>query len=158
MAIRDYRAEDEAAVIDCIIALQEFERGLDSRMLPGAEIAERYLADLLARCAKEEGRIFVAEVDGAIAGFTAVFPKVAHDEPDEEAYDYAYVSDVAVLDLYRRRGLGRALLQAAEAYAREQGTTLIRIGVLATNDGARALYEGLGFRDREVLLEKALSD
>ncbi len=158
MAIRDYRAEDAAAVRDCVAALQEFERGLDARLLPGEDIAERYLAELLTRCAKEEGRIFVAEVDGAVAGFAAVLPKVAHDdEPDEEDYDYAYVSDVAVLDRYRRRGLGRALLEAAEDYARERGATLLRIGVLAANQGARSLYEGQGFRDREILLEKPLT-
>ena len=157
MAIRPYKAEDAAAVRDCIVALQEFERGLDSRMRPGAEIAERYLADLLARCAREEGRIIIAEVEGAVAGFAAVFPKVASDEPDERDYDYAYVSDVAVLDRYRRRGLGRSLLQAAEGYARKRGAKWLRIGALAANRGARNLYESHGFRNREVLLEKPLT-
>jgi len=61
----------------------------------------------------------------AMAGFAAVFPKVTSDETDEADYDYAYVSGVAVLDRYRRRGLGRALLEAAEVYAREHRATLL---------------------------------
>ena len=44
----------------------------------------------------------------------------------------------------RRRGLGAALLRAAEATARECGKTLLVLDAVTDGDGAR-LYERLGF-------------
>jgi ribosomal protein S18 acetylase RimI-like enzyme len=48
------------------------------------------------------------------------------------------------------------LLANAEHYAREQGAGVIRIGVLAGNSAARALYASAGFIDRRIELTKPL--
>ena len=58
---------------------------------------------------------------------------------------------------FRNRGIGRALIARAEAFAREQGASWLRISVLARNEVARSLYESSGFQERLILLEKALS-
>ena len=70
--------------------------------------------------------------------------------------EYGYVSDVVVLSAYRRRGIGRALLLQAEAFAREHGAETLKINVLARNGGAAALYRASGFREYEVSLLKRL--
>jgi ribosomal protein S18 acetylase RimI-like enzyme len=60
-----------------------------------------------------------------------------------------YVAELYVVPRRRGVGLGRALMQAALAHARERGAEHID---LATSDGdvaARALYESLGFTNRE---------
>ncbi|MBM3523268.1 MAG: GNAT family N-acetyltransferase [Alphaproteobacteria bacterium] len=66
------------------------------------------------------------------------------------------VSDLMVRTAHRRRGIGRALLDAAEAYARAAGAAVLRINVLARNDGAAALYGRAGFADRLHQLSKRL--
>ena len=51
----------------------------------------------------------------------------------------------------RGRGVGRELLDAVVAWAREQEPTRpIRLSVTDGNDGARRLYEGYGFVDTGV--------
>nr|WP_228495017.1 GNAT family N-acetyltransferase [Clavibacter sp. VKM Ac-2873] len=45
----------------------------------------------------------------------------------------------------RRRGLSRAALGAAVDAGRDRGITALWLQVVAENDGARALYDGLGF-------------
>jgi GNAT superfamily N-acetyltransferase len=60
------------------------------------------------------------------------------------------VHDLAVLPEYRGRGIGRALLAAAEQRARARGCAKLTLEVLETNDGARRLYESFGFRDFEL--------
>jgi ribosomal-protein-alanine N-acetyltransferase len=76
-------------------------------------------------------------------------------EPDE-TQAYAYGSDLVVLPAYRRRGIGRALLERAEAYARGEGARVLRVGVLAKNEAAARLYRSLGFGDCTIQLNKPL--
>jgi GNAT superfamily N-acetyltransferase len=61
-----------------------------------------------------------------------------------------------VLADVRGRGVGGALMEAAEAYALDQGARWLRIAVLAGNEGAWRLYKRHGFADRQVVLEKPL--
>lgn len=48
-----------------------------------------------------------------------------------------------------RQGLGRALLQAAMSTARARGADYMDLGTSDTDVAARALYESLGFSNRE---------
>ena len=45
----------------------------------------------------------------------------------------------------RRRGIGRALLEQAVAWARESGIRKLELHVFPHNEAAIALYEGFGF-------------
>ena len=57
------------------------------------------------------------------------------------------IHDVAVLPAYRGRGVGRALLQAAEDRARQQGCCKLTLEVQDDNTTARILYQRFGFMD-----------
>lgn len=156
MKIREFTSEDAAQVTGCITQLQEFERGLDTRVLPGRAVEDWYLDYLLAACAQTAGRVLVAEVDGEVVGFAAVQARVPNEDRDEEGYEYAYISDLGVRETHRGGGIGRALIEAAEDYARARGARWLRIGVLARNETAHRLYRRCGFADRLVMLEKVL--
>ena len=60
----------------------------------------------------------------------------------------AHVADLGIMVArgFRRRGIGRALMQAAEDWAREVGVAKIELHVFPYNVGAIALYERLGYR------------
>ncbi len=60
------------------------------------------------------------------------------------------IHDLAVLPQYRGKGAGRALLQAAEDYARRQGYCRLTLEVLESNSKARALYRHFGFDDSTI--------
>jgi ribosomal protein S18 acetylase RimI-like enzyme len=57
------------------------------------------------------------------------------------------VHDLAVLPEHRGRGIGRALLQAAEDRARQKGCCKLTLEVRDDNTRARALYRSFGFGD-----------
>jgi ribosomal protein S18 acetylase RimI-like enzyme len=46
---------------------------------------------------------------------------------------------------HRRMGVGRALLEAAEAWARQAGVRKLELHVFPHNEAAVALYEGMGY-------------
>jgi ribosomal protein S18 acetylase RimI-like enzyme len=60
-----------------------------------------------------------------------------------------YLAELYVVPSRRRRGLGRALMEAAMAFARERGADYMDLGTSEADVGARALYESLGFNNRE---------
>jgi RimJ/RimL family protein N-acetyltransferase len=63
-----------------------------------------------------------------------------------------HVADVGLMVAadFRRRGAGRALMEAAEEWARAIGVRKIELHVFPHNGGALALYERLGY-EREGL-------
>lgn len=157
MKIRDYQPQHDAAELRaCIVEMQDFERALEPDLPAGEAMADAYLDFIVARAARMNGRLLVAELDGAIVGFVGILPAVPPDEPDEPQAPYAYVSDLIVQAAHRRRGIGRTLLDAAEAYARQAGAAVLRINVLANNTGAAALYGRAGFAERLLQLSKRL--
>jgi ribosomal protein S18 acetylase RimI-like enzyme len=60
------------------------------------------------------------------------------------------VHDLAVLPAFQGRGIGRALLAAAEGRARARGCCKLTLEVRQDNHRARQLYFGHGFRDFEL--------
>jgi ribosomal protein S18 acetylase RimI-like enzyme len=57
------------------------------------------------------------------------------------------IHDLAVLPGSRGRGIGQALLAAAESHARASGCCKLTLEVQDDNAPARGLYERFGFRD-----------
>jgi ribosomal protein S18 acetylase RimI-like enzyme len=60
-----------------------------------------------------------------------------------------YLAELYVVPARRGQGLGRALMEAAIELAREQGATHMDLGTGEQDVAARALYESLGFSNRE---------
>ncbi len=84
--------------------------------------------------------VLVAELDGDIVGRLSM---ARDSHPASE-----HVADVGVMvaDGYRRRGIGRALMESAEAWARSVGVRKIELHVFPHNEAALTLYERLGYR------------
>jgi ribosomal protein S18 acetylase RimI-like enzyme len=61
----------------------------------------------------------------------------------------AHLQELYVVPPLRGRGIGRALLEATMAAAREAGATGIDLNTGETDTAARALYESCGFTNRE---------
>jgi len=60
-----------------------------------------------------------------------------------------YLAELYVVPERRGRGLGRALMQTAIEVARSQGADHMDLGTSDDDVAARALYESLGFSNRE---------
>jgi RimJ/RimL family protein N-acetyltransferase len=83
--------------------------------------------------------VFVAETADGIVGRISLARDV---HPASE-----HVADLGLMvaGAHRRRGIGRALMAAAEAWAREVGVHKLELHVFPYNDAAIALYEDMGY-------------
>lgn len=64
--------------------------------------------------------------------------------------DEATLFNIAVDPAYQRRGLGRALLEHVIDEVEKRGVATLWLEVRASNAGAIALYEGLGFNEATI--------
>jgi GNAT superfamily N-acetyltransferase len=96
--------------------------------------------------------LLVAEEDGAPAGF--VFLEVLRDFFDRE--EHGHVSVLAVAEAFEGRGVGGALMRAAEDWARGRGYRRLTLNVFEGNARARAVYAHLGYRPETMRYVKFL--
>jgi GNAT superfamily N-acetyltransferase len=99
----------------------------------------------------EEVRIAVGS-EGERLGFV-------HAKLDRSAFSgevVGYVSTLVVSGAAERRGVGRALMAAAEEWARGRGCNLITLEVFASNVEARAVYGRLGYAEHTLKLAKPI--
>lgn len=86
--------------------------------------------------------LFVAEDDqGARAGFI-------HLQRTTDFFNRrsnCHISDVAVAAAHEGRGIGKALLQHAETWAREHDCQMVTLAVFPGNERARGLYQSAGY-------------
>ena len=76
--------------------------------------------------------------------------------PWSEGGDQWWVWDIHVRVPHRRRGLGRAAMEYAAAFAKEHGAPTLGLNVFAFNVPAIELYEALGFEAASLHMTKAL--
>jgi RimJ/RimL family protein N-acetyltransferase len=88
--------------------------------------------------------VFVAEADGRLVARLSL----ARDPHPASAH----VADLGLMvaPSHRRRGIGRALLEAAVDWAHGAGVRKLELHVFPHNEPALALYEGFGFRREGV--------
>ena len=120
-------------------------------------------AEVLARCAGESGSTlpiaaFVAEEEGRPIGFVEVAMRSTVDGCDSRR-PAAYLEEWWVAPDARRRGVGAALVRAAEEWATAQGCVEIGSDTLIENEVSQAAHAALGYAvvDRCVNYRKTLA-
>ena len=109
---------------------------------PGPVRDRAYILDLLA----DDGvGLFVAEVDGQVAGFVHVLVRDTPPWPVLVPRRRAFVDSLAVGQEFRRRGIGRALMDRAHTWSIAKGAVDIELNVFGFNRPALAFYRALGY-------------
>jgi ribosomal protein S18 acetylase RimI-like enzyme len=113
----------------------------------------RWLEEALAAAADGKGAALVAVEDGgSVVGVLGISPSV-HFTGERDGY----VGELAVATDAARRGIGRTLIEAAEAWARDHDLAHLTLHTGARNAGARAFYAALGFVEEEVRLTRPVT-
>jgi ribosomal protein S18 acetylase RimI-like enzyme len=103
---------------------------------------DQELASLPGEYAPPRGALFLARVDGEVAGCCALRPVDNADYPNAAEMKRLYVRDA-----FRGLGLGRQLAEVAMDAARQGGYACVLLDTLSDMEAARALYADLGFEE-----------
>ena len=96
--------------------------------------------------------VFVAEdAQGERLGFATVSHSTHFTGVQQ-----AYIGELASSEAAEGRGAGKALVQACEQWAREQGYAILSLTTGAANEHALDFYRHLGYRDEDITLVRLL--
>lgn len=146
--------EDKPAILAFIDGLQRYEAEFESDRRLDAAYAEDQLAWL---CKKGENGVFLlAEQAGRPVGWVLVIEDEAPVYVIEEDRRHATICELFVDESVRGQGVGRALINACEDWARDHKLSTIHIGHLAENALAERSYDKAGYAPYVVLRRKRL--
>ena len=151
MPVRPYRASDRAAVLALAPRLTV---GVASWRDPHAvaKAVAGWVRDSLDRADTDDTAVFVAEDgSGRLVGAVSVTER-DHFTGDTDGY----IGELFVDGEATRQGTGRALVAAAEDWARSRGLNRITLDTGAANLGARRFYAALGYDEEDLRLTRSL--
>jgi ribosomal protein S18 acetylase RimI-like enzyme len=150
VAIRPYRTDDQSLLAR-----------VAPRMHPGQtasprdpETLDRFFVELGEGTflTKPGARAFVATLDGQPCGLISFYPNTDYftDHPR------AYVDSLAVAQECEGKGIGRALLDYVERWARDRGYREVILDVFVGNRRAIGFYERQGYQPDHIRMAKPL--
>lgn len=147
--IRPLDADEAAARVGELGALlrDAVAHGASVNFMAGltAAEAETFWRGQISGVAEGGRTLIVAERGGRIVGTVVMTPA-----PQPNAPHRAEIGKMLVHSAARRQGLGRRLLEAAEAAGRRQGRTLLLLDT-ATGSAGEALYRSRGWTEYGVV-------
>jgi GNAT superfamily N-acetyltransferase len=136
MAVRTI-AESDIPAATVLIAQLEYE-------MPQAELVRRLTAVL----GNPEHRVWVYDDGGKAVGLLHAFFRPALDKPPE-----VMVQALVIEASRRSRGVGEAMMQVAETWAREKGCTSVALYSGVERDHAHRFYERLGYEGKRASVQ-----
>ncbi|WCT13871.1 GNAT family N-acetyltransferase [Mucilaginibacter jinjuensis] len=96
----------------------------------------------------ELSQLWVADIDGAVAGVSAITTDQDPEYTDAgwDITEPAIVTHrIAVNPDYQGKGVAKALMQQAETVALQRGITILRVDTNSENQATQALFPKLGY-------------
>ncbi len=140
VAVREARRADRAFVLETARRLADFELP-PWRAIPEIVAGEVRTLDGFFRTPPAGTVLLLAEADGAPLGFAYV--ETGRDYFSGQGH--AHIGILAVARESEGLGVGSALIEASEEWARKIGLARITLNVFERNRRARGLYERLGY-------------
>lgn len=155
MQIRRATLRDIKEILPVWGELADFHAALDSAFKPSPEWAREYSAYLRGLMTREDAIAVVAREDHEVVGYAV--GRITTLPPFFARRYRGYIHDVFVKREYRRRGIGRRLVEEILAWLRQHRVTLVELTVAVNND-AIPFWERLGFQVYMHQMKRELRD
>jgi len=159
--IREYQDSDKELLKTTIESLMDYVVSTDPikriRRMPGYGDVE--LERTLEKIKKNKGKIYFAESDSKVVGYASCFITTQSKDNLLEVIPtkLGQLEDLYVEKQYRKKGIGKLLINKVEEYLRKQGCDSIWVEVFASNNKAYEYYKKSEFIDREIGMLKRLT-
>lgn len=105
------------------------------------EQIEEYLGEALTN---ENEKVFIAEVDGKLAG--TIRAEIKTPPTFYKHKKIGYLDDLVVLQDFRRKGIAKALIEKASDYLHKKDISIIELKIYEFNDASQSLVKSIGFK------------
>jgi ribosomal protein S18 acetylase RimI-like enzyme len=142
VSIRAARPADLQQLSQIWLELMRFHEETDDRFALAEDGDARWRQLAQEILYRDDGFLLVAELTGRTVGF--VLGWVARNPPIYRTSDVGFVSEIAVTAWARRKGIGRALVEAARDWFGRHGLEEFQLSTAVWNDTARRFWEAIG--------------
>lgn len=158
--VREYQPQDRSFIIECMENLWDYLSDLDDlkRMTRKPEYGEVFTQKLLKEVTSREGIIYIAsEKEKNIAFIAGTILKQTEEERLAAIpHTDGRVNKLFIKEKYRKKGVGKLLMEKMEEYFKSKDCDLARVEVFDPNVDAHAFYEKLGYRNRVIDMVKRI--
>jgi ribosomal protein S18 acetylase RimI-like enzyme len=163
VTVRNATAADSAAVAAIYIENGRYYQTLDPSYfrVPASEGFAEFIADEEWR-GRPDTLALVAEVDGVVAGYLeASVQEPADSAAWQSLHDLSrtrmHINSLGTGDAFKRQGVGTALVQAAEAWGRSNGATVVTLDTWIDSPLSVPFWEQrMGYSRRSIVFRKEL--
>jgi len=143
--VRDARASDRVRIGVLWRELMSTHRALDSRFVIAADGPERYARHVHEMIRSRDARVLVAEPcdGGEIVGY--LLGEVQMRAPIAMPGAYGFISDVYIVESWRRAGVGTALVREVCRWFAARKAVSVELYVADANPAAGAFWRLMGF-------------
>ena len=150
--VRPASGEDHETLCRLLAEVDALHARLRPDFFRAREGGSRPQRELERALAGRHEALFVAEVDGRTVGLVHVKVYDTPDHPLQVQRRRGHVEDIVVQREYRRRGVGRAMMEAAAAWCERAGAEQLLLTVWDGNASAEAFYRRMGYRTVSTVL------
>ena len=154
MRVRTAGADDVDALARLNAEVQALHRAARPDRYRDAPLAE--IADWMTQLLGDRNVTVLVAEDGDAIGFAVVRRQERAGNTFALPRLSAVVEALGVTAIAHRRGVGRALMAAAEELARSWGAASVVLDVQSFNRGAHAFYQALGYAPATTRMSKRL--
>lgn len=161
--IREYNDNDYEFLQIALVKLQEYLREIDptKRIYVGDDYPKEYTNSTLKETAENDGKIFIAEINGKQVGMISCIieePK-GLDLIELHPFKDGRVTELFLDNNYRGKNIAQELLKACEEYFISKDCEISRIDVFGYNNIAKRFYEKCEYDEiRNIEMCKYLKD
>jgi ribosomal-protein-alanine N-acetyltransferase len=148
--IRTAKTSDVERMCDLYYEFHEFHvRGIPDRLVALEKIDSHHAKELRRNLRKimrsKSSVILVAEIANQMVGLAEVHLREDKPHPAKVSYRHGHLQSLVVSRAFRRRGVGRQLVEVAEKWAKEKGASEMRLDIWEFGEGPLHFYERLGY-------------
>jgi GNAT superfamily N-acetyltransferase len=110
------------------------------------------------RLAESTVRIWIAEIEGVLAGHAVTVDKCQEENVYAYARSWREIEEIVVSPEHRRCGVARALLRYIEIGTQADGISILELNTWTFNNVARSAFERLGFVPKNIRYERKRKD
>ncbi len=145
MAVQIRRAttRDIKAILPVWGELASYHAALDPAFTPASDWPREYGAYLRTLMNRDDALAVVARDAEAVIGYAV--GRISTLPPFFEHRHRGYIHDVFTREGFRRRGIGRMLVEELFTWFRRRGVTVVELTVAANNADALPFWQRLGF-------------
>jgi GNAT superfamily N-acetyltransferase len=146
MKLRPARKEDINDVVRLWREMWEIHAGLDAKNFQLTDAANNVMQEWYQGLVDHPSAIIiVAEHGGDIAGYICA---IITENPPTVPYPYiGYISEISVAKRYQNAGVGRALVEEAHKWFRQNKINIVEVNVSVKNRDAKMFWQKMGYED-----------